>query len=64
MVAAVVTDSVPLCYGVGCAQHANCKRYSDVEGSDAISYIATCEDGGGERPLYLAMQPALQREVA
>lgn len=56
MVAAVVTDSVPLCYGVACSQHAQCKRYTAVEGSDAISYIATCEDGGGERPLFVPIR--------
>lgn len=53
MVTAVITESVPACYGVTCPQRAQCRRYTAVEGSDALHYIATCEDGSGERPLFI-----------
>ena len=56
MVTAVITDSVPLCFGTCCEQHAQCRRYTAVEGSDALHYIATCEDGSGERPLFIPIR--------
>lgn len=56
MVAAVITETVPACYGVACPEHARCKRYAAVEGGDALHYIATCDDGGGERPLFVPIQ--------
>jgi hypothetical protein len=55
MVAAVISDSVPGCYGVCCAQHARCKRYSAAEGIDTLHVIATCDDGSGARPLFIPM---------
>lgn len=33
MVTAVITDSVPLCFGTCCEQHAQCRRYTAVDGS-------------------------------
>jgi hypothetical protein len=51
MVVAVITESVPACYGTCCEQRAQCKRYAAVDG-DALHFIATCEDSG-QRPLFI-----------
>jgi hypothetical protein len=57
MVTAVITESVPLCFGVLCSQHAQCKRYVEGEGSDALHFIATCDEmGTGERPLFIPIK--------
>lgn len=56
MVTALVTESAPLCYGIACPDHANCKRYTDVDGSDALHYVSTCQDGGGERPWFIPIR--------
>jgi hypothetical protein len=57
MVTAVITESVPACFGIACEQHAQCKRYAAVEHRDALHFIATCDEmGTGERPLFIPIK--------
>lgn len=55
MVTAVITERVPACFGTCCSQHAQCRRYAAVEDTDAVHFIATCEDGGA-RPLFVPIR--------
>ena len=50
-----ISDTTPACYGVACPKHASCTRYAAVETTSPDHTIATCDDGIGGRPLFVAM---------
>jgi len=50
-----ISDTAPACYGVACPKHAACSRYAAVETTSPDHTIATCDDGAGGRPLFVAV---------
>lgn len=43
------------CYGVGgCPHHSDCQRYQAVEETDPNDTVATCSDGHGAWPWFVA----------
>lgn len=49
-----ISEKVPACYGICCKRHHDCARYAAVEWTSQDQTIATCDDGSGGRPLFLA----------
>ena len=50
-----ITETHPAGYGVVCPKHGQCARYAMVEQTSADDTIATCDDGQGGRPLFVAL---------
>lgn len=50
-----LSPTTPACYGVVCHKHATCTRYAAVETTSPDHTIATCDDGKGGRPLFVAV---------
>ncbi|RQO58005.1 hypothetical protein DBR47_14530 [Paucibacter sp. KBW04] len=44
------------CYGIMCDRHSTCLRYAMVEQTSTDHTIATCDNGLGDKPLFLAME--------
>lgn len=59
-----LSPTTPACYGVSCAKHATCTRYAAVETTSPDHTIATCDDGTGDRPLFVAVVQTEQAEVS
>ncbi len=57
-----LTKAETACFGVCCERHQACQRYHAAEGAPTNT-IATCDDGQGNRPLFVAVAEA-PKEVA
>jgi hypothetical protein len=55
-----IAPTEPACYGVACAQHANCQRYAAVKEAQGRHVIYFCGSGDGERPMFVALKQELQ----
>lgn len=53
MMIRAITATTPACYGVCCPRRKDCQRYAAVETSSQEDTVTTCEDGAGERPLFV-----------
>lgn len=52
------------CYGVMCNRRKECQRYDRIEQTSTDCTIATCDNGMGDKPLFLAMEPEKQEGEA
>ncbi len=52
-----ISPTAPACYGVLCKQHGQCQRYAAVETTSPDHTQATCHDGQGGYPMFVAIQP-------
>lgn len=49
-----ITPTTP-CFGIMCPQHAQCNRYSAVDGSQPGTQLGSCAEGR-EYPLFVAAE--------
>jgi len=44
------------CYGVTCDRRKDCQRYALIEQTSTDNTIATCDNGLGDKPMFVAVE--------
>lgn len=56
-----ISADLPSCYGICCQRRKECQRYARIEQTSTDHTIATCDNGLGDKPLFIALElPARQ----
>lgn len=53
-----ITAARPACYGICCDRRKTCQRYDLIEQASTDHTISTCDNGLGDKPLFVAIKTA------